>query len=93
MINKHNHECTVGLWYGTDDSELLTLKELEDHIEDKIEIDKMLVIDCGMQRKVFNLVDYFDKRKSTNFSWFNYCPYCGKEIDTKELKSQILQKR
>ena len=38
--------------------------------------------------KPYKLEDYFDRRKSTNFTLFDYCPYCGEKINWKELKER-----
>ena len=37
----------------------------------------------------YNLMDFFDKRKSTCLSRFNYCPYTGKKIDWAEMKEVV----
>ena len=34
----------------------------------------------------YNLLDYFDRRKSTNLTRFQYCPICGELLNYKELK-------
>lgn len=45
-------------------------------------------IQCGWSMEQLKIKNYFDKRKNTNFNRFNYCPYCGKKIDWKELKER-----
>lgn len=39
-----------------------------------------------IEYKTYSLSDYCDKRKSTDLTQFNYCPFCGKKIDWKAIK-------
>lgn len=90
------HECYIGLLYNDYfHSELITLIELKEHIEDNrrmnqynIELYSKYNQKPKFTRKVYTLKDYADKRKSTNLSRFEYCPYCGKRINWKKIKSE-----
>ena len=59
-------ECTVGIWHNYEDSHLVTYSELKE-------------LSKGV--KAYNMKDYLDARKSTNFYSFKFCPFCGKKID------------
>ena len=58
-------ECIIGIWHEYyDDNRLISFKELNELYEGTI----------------YNLKDYYDRRKSTNLTRFNFCPMCGKKI-------------
>lgn len=74
----------IGVLHRYDSSDLVTLDELKEYTKDREEFNIALE-KYGMPReKLYTLADYFDKRKSTNLTRFNYCPYCGKEIKLKK---------
>lgn len=69
------HECIIGMYFDFDDTQLVTVGELKELIEE-----------CPYRSYSFN--DYCDKRKSTNLTRFEFCPYCGKKIDWKKIKEE-----
>ena len=86
------HECFVGIINDYDHTEMVTLNELKHHIQDtseliealkKGELFKDIIYGC----RAWTLVDYCDKRKTTDLSRFEYCPACGKKIDWKTIKT------
>lgn len=87
-------ECTIGLLgRGYDGSELVTLNTLKDYIAESIYFNDTLVATYAsadqasyLRRKIWQLSDYGDFRKSTNLQRFRYCPYCGAVIDWKSIK-------
>lgn len=62
--------CYICLWTDYVWNELFTLKDL-------IEASK---------ESIYTLEDYVDRRKSTNITRFEYCPYCGEKINWKSIK-------
>ena len=86
--------CIVGIYYNIDSQDLVTLDELKQFIEETKEFNKKLLDDpvwsqvTWMKRKEYTLSDLIDKRKSTPFSRFNFCPYCGKKINWKKIKKE-----
>ena len=87
-----DHDCIIGLLHHCDYSELVTIEELEDHITDSIMFNVMVKSDpilknCEiLYRKEMSLKDYADKRKNTDLTRFDFCPYCGKQIDWKAIR-------
>ena len=87
-------DCTIGLLgYGYEGSELVTLNALKAYIADSIYFNDTLVATYAsaaqanyLRRKIWQLSDYGDLRKSTNLTRFRYCPYCGAQIDWKSIK-------
>jgi rRNA maturation endonuclease Nob1 len=88
------HECYIGLLHKDYfHSELTTLNELKEHIEENKRINKMRIEFYSMYDKkprivLYTLKDYADRRKSTDMSRFEFCPYCGKKINWKKIKSE-----
>lgn len=86
----NNCECVIGLYYGNDGNELVSLSDLKFNIQDVKEFNA----ECkkfGMSdivKKEYTLRDYADKRKSTNLTRFNFCPMCGKEIDWTAIRKE-----
>lgn len=83
------HECIIGLLYD-DGYFLIEVKELKEHIKEVKEYNQSL---DEQEIKIFRaeeytLKDYCDKRKSTNLTRFEFCPYCGKKIDWKKIKNE-----
>ena len=87
------HECIIGLLHDDHYDELVTIKDLFEEIKIQSTVYNDL---CDMYKKYFNkkpkapytLKDYCDRRKSTNLTRFEYCPYCGKKIDWKKIKNE-----
>jgi len=65
--------CYICLWHDWEWNELMTLKDL-------IEASK---------ESIYTMIDYTDKRKSTNITHFDYCPYCGEKINWKDFRRVI----
>lgn len=87
-----DHECIIGLLHYCDYSELVTLHELEKHIQTNIAVNEMLdevpslKNNTELHRKWLSMRDYADKRKSTDLTRFDYCPFCGKKINWKDIR-------
>lgn len=85
------HECFVGVLNDYDNTEMVTLNELKRHIRDTSELIEALKKDELFKGDLFGcrawaLVDYCDKRKSTDLTRFEHCPMCGQKIDWKTIK-------
>ena len=89
------HECVIGELYDYDNTRLVTTNELLQEIKDRILQCKYMndlykeytMIDINI-RPNYTLKDYCDRRKSTNLTRFEFCPYCGKKIDWKKIKEE-----
>ena len=70
-IKEMNNKCIIGIYNSYQNSQLVTFDEL-----------------CFLSKENehYNLLDYFDRRKSTNLTRFQYCPICGELLNYKELK-------
>ena len=88
------HECIIGLLsYDYDDVRLVTVNELLERIQNDYNQYDYL---CNLYNKYkldnpkppHILKDYCDRRKSTNLTRFEFCPYCGKKIDWKKIKEE-----
>ena len=84
-------ECVIGIINDYDNTSMATLAGLKYHIKDQLELKESFEKDVlykGYNHgiKGGTLLDYCDKRKSTDLTRFNYCPMCGKEIDWREIK-------
>lgn len=85
----NDHEHIIGLLHKTDCSELCTKSMLHKEIEDRIEINRYAEKYAPeLKETVWTIKDYADKRKSTNLTRFDYCPYCGEKIGWKELRQE-----
>lgn len=81
------HECIIGLIHIVDDSQLVTLQGLRNHIKDNRLFNAYAFrMGCGMIRKIYTVADYADKRKATNLRRFDFCPECGKAIGWKQIR-------
>ena len=86
MANKRGG-CIIGLLHHYEYSELVTIDDLKEHIEDNIEFNKSLDDDPVLRNakhlraKVWTLRNYGDWRKKTNLTRFRYCPECGEFVD------------
>lgn len=80
----------IGLLHQYSEAQLVTLKELKELVEEenkRCDSWKMTFEEtCPF--KSFTLSDYFDKRKSTNLSRFDYCPICGEKISWRNMRSE-----
>lgn len=84
------HRCIIGLLHTVDYDELVTLSGLREHIKNTVEFNETISqfpqYDIfNLHRNMFSLKDYADKRKSTDLTPFDFCPYCGKPIDWKAI--------
>ena len=68
-------EHWIGVRYDYENTDLVTLADLKEHIE------TMKRLPSYFHNKPYELIDYCDKRKSTDLTRFNYCPFCGKKIN------------
>lgn len=86
MENIEKCECWIGVRYDYENTDLVTLVDLKEHIESHNRMVEFWQT-CGFPAtKEEKLSDYCDKRKSTDLTRFNYCPLCGKKIDWKTIK-------
>ena len=91
MENIEKCECCIGIINDYNNTRMVTLAELKEHIKDRLELRdynrKMLLTkEYNHHFKYWYLEEYCDKRKSTDLTRFNYCPLCGKKIDWKSIK-------
>ena len=87
------HNCYIGEWLDYENTELVTYDDSKEKVKNNNETFEYGLITYGENfvnglMKQLKIKNYFDKRKNTNFNRFNYCPYCGKKIDWKELKER-----
>lgn len=87
------HNCYIGEWLDYENTGLVTYDDLKEKVKNNNETFEYGLSTYGENfmnglMKELKINDYFDKRKNTNFNRFNYCPYCGKKIDWKELKER-----
>lgn len=85
------HECIIGLLRDSYESEsLVTLQELLEYINWHIKLYEDTKDEIYWTNiKPYTLKDYCDRRKkSTNLTRFEFCPYCGKKIDWKKIKNE-----
>lgn len=87
------NECDhiIGFLMNYEDR-LITLQELKEHIGSIIDFNKHWKneyskrgLKCPLEYKEYKLKDYSDFRKSVNIQRFLYCPFCGKELNWKEM--------
>lgn len=84
----NEHECIVGELYDYADTRLVTVNELLEDIKIQHKTYEY-ALSLSMTTKLpYMLKDYVDKRKSTNLTRFEFCPYCGKKIDQKKIKEE-----
>ena len=85
-------ECIIGLLHNYEDTDIVTLNELKDHIRTKLSYYSNPRFEWLYKDRSapYSLSDYADKRKSTDLMRFNYCPFCGKEIDWKGIKKGVV---
>ena len=87
-----DHECIIGLLHYIDYSDLVTMYELEQHIQDNIEQNEQLDRIPFLRNypylynKWWSMRDYADKRIKTNLKRFDYCPVCGKKINWADIR-------
>lgn len=70
-------DCIIGIWEEYDIHDLITYSELIEHVKEYNE-------KCELFNRTWNtteyktktISDFLDKRKSTNLTHFNNCPYC-----------------
>lgn len=76
------HECIIGMRNDYENTDIVTLEELKDHIQRDKEYRSPYP-----DWQTYELSDYCDKRKNTDLTRFEYCPMCGKKIDWKAIKN------
>lgn len=62
--------CYICLWHDYEWNELMTLGDL--------------VQAC--KESIYTLEDYSDRRKNTNITQFDFCPFCGEKIEWKKIR-------
>lgn len=88
------HECIIGLLNELEGSELVSCLELQLYVKEQeskkesYENDPYYRI-THFPKFFYSLSDYCDKRKSTNLTRFDFCPYCGNKIDWKALRKLV----
>ena len=77
-------ECIIGLYYNSEDANLVTLKELKEKIKENKQYNEYIARNYSELSHVklpeYSLRDYFDGRKSTNLTRFKHCPMCGRPL-------------
>ena len=91
MENIEKCECCIGIIHDYNNTRTVTLAELKDYIKDRLELREynskvLLTEEYNHLFKYWDLKEYCDKRKSTDLTRFNHCPFCGKKIDWKAIK-------
>ena len=86
MENIEKCECWIGVLHDYDNTRVVDLKGLKNNIQEQKEYAEWKSKMYGVNEKYYTLLDYCDKRKSTDLTRFNYCPLCGKKIDWKAIK-------
>ena len=83
------HKCIIGLLHDIDHQKLITLEDLLEHIDERIELYNMYSDEYVpyFEPKVWTLKEYCDHRKSTNLTRFKHCPECGTKINWKGMKN------
>ena len=87
-----NEECLIGVLHQYEDSQLVTIEDLKEHIAEGKYHNEVLVPlyaqgdQQRLMKKIWTLADYGDWRKSTNLTRFSYCPKCGNFIDWKAIR-------
>ena len=86
------HECIVGMLNNYENTCLVTLNDLKDHIRKELKYSSDPKYDWLYKNnsKPYSLSDYCDARKTTYLTAFNYCPFCGKEINWKGIKKGVV---
>ena len=93
----HPCEHIIGQILGYEDTRLVTLDSLKQHIRYQIELADLYnsnkakaLIGAMIERKksfkVYSMADYCDSRKRTDLFRFDYCPLCGEPVDWKKIK-------
>lgn len=75
-------ECVICMVYDYENTHLASLEKLKEHIKNN----ERMYNSFWTNTKPYTLSDYADKRKNTNITRFEYCPFCGKKIDWKVIK-------
>ena len=88
-----NHECLIGLWNYDDGSEMKTLNEIVEIINQRNKImfcgSEYVEIYKELGLKEYRIDDLFDLRKNRlPITRFKYCPECGNKIDWKGMKNE-----
>lgn len=83
------HNCIIGLRNDYENTELVTVEDLQEHITKEKTLLEQNKNNQWLKTVLskYTLSDYFDRRKSTDLTRFNHCPFCGKKIDWRALKS------
>lgn len=81
------HKCVIGMLNDYENTELITLEELKEHIE-SVRATAIYYKTLSLSLKHYELSDYCDKRKTTDLTRFEYCPFCGQKIDWERIKKE-----
>ena len=96
LVSIVDHECYIGLYYDTEYDALITLSNLKSKVYDDKDLKKIADLDpmyasiYHNRMKHYELSDYLDKRKNVNMWRFEFCPMCGKKIDWKKMRGEVL---
>lgn len=74
-------EHIVGMIHDYENTCLVTLKELKQHIEHEKKC-----CEKGVWSSYYKLSQYCDKRCNTDMTRFEFCPFCGEKIDWAKIK-------
>lgn len=82
------HKCFIGIYNDYENTNIVTCSELR--VISLSEWESYLkykdVYKSMGRNSPTPIEDYFDKRKNTELTRFDYCPICGKKINWNELK-------
>lgn len=91
------HECIIGEIIDYDDTRLVTLSSLKEHIKQQIamaellndkKVSFLLSPVYGRTFPAYSLADYCDGRRNTDLHRFKFCPECGLKINWKAIKEE-----
>lgn len=82
-----SHECYIGILHVCDNSEMATVQDVKEHIEEGNRFNVYAEsMDLPIRRPVWSMKEYADWRRSTDLKRFKFCPECGKPIDWRKIK-------
>ena len=80
-------DCIIGV-KGDD---LVTFDELKEIVEIDNAFKKINYKMWSIMGNKYTLDDYCDKRKSTDLTRFDYCPFCGRLIEWQIIKNNKME--